>query len=751
MYSVALVQNQSEMSHYGYADARPLLRDYRCRMFTGDDIAALAPALESGAVDALVLGTNAINDRDIMRELRTPEFAAVLGSFLESGRGFVCLQQLGLAMRNGPTLGILPEPLGSIRPRTRPAGESARSPATLGVTAGAPAHVVLTYPAVVDPAAVQHRALNFRSLPGLYWHYWDDVDLRYWDQVLSDVAHPGHRSLVLAAKESGPCRVVVSALPLDWQAHVGAFSNILSYAVEGRHNLALFETAENDLAFDYVRQSLRTRRIPFGEYLLAGDDAGAAANLAAGVHSTVLIGPGLRLESLPQPLAAELRRGVDASRLRIIELADRGFGTRKVSLVSRELRPRRLLHVTELQIQEELREGYIDDSFWSHVETLQTVDRMPDRIVDYAALQEPAFRITRNHDRNDSYDEVFGPTCAFYWMRARFLGADSPEATRTARWLREQLAGHDPHERALAYLMFGIVGTLLPAELDDLATTVRTLDIPAMAETEQLLFLRAAVAARAPVDVLAELAGALTDRQRDGVWLDLTTTASAATALLGAHADLTGDAHRALRSRVERSVLDAVTHILTVLARAQVRPESHPYPWDGKARTTTKCLQAWFAFDALQDLPVSEMLDMLQQTDRIATDSVSSRSALGVLQAASAENEALRREQEELRLRATAADRAARIARHRFRWAAGSAIFAATLVYLLLTLLVGALIEPAGGFARAFVVGFGEGWQVHAAVVAAVLAAAALVVGLRQLRAANAAALGTDPPASGPE
>jgi hypothetical protein len=27
MYKIALIQNQSEMAHYGYADARALLRD----------------------------------------------------------------------------------------------------------------------------------------------------------------------------------------------------------------------------------------------------------------------------------------------------------------------------------------------------------------------------------------------------------------------------------------------------------------------------------------------------------------------------------------------------------------------------------------------------------------------------------------------------------------------------------------------------------------------------------------------------
>ena len=65
------------------------------------------------------------------------------------------------------------------------------------------------------------------------------------------------------------------------------------------------------------------------------------------------------------------------------------------------LRPRRLLSATELQIQTELRQGYIDDSFWSHVETLQTLEQMPDHAglhYNYACLATLA---------GDTSDETF--------------------------------------------------------------------------------------------------------------------------------------------------------------------------------------------------------------------------------------------------------------------------------------------------------------------------------------------------------
>src|SRR3954467_10458388 len=125
MYSVALVQNQSEMAHYGYADARPLLEDYEYRLFTGDNIPQLAGLLARREVDALVLGSNALNDREILDELCNPRFADHLKGFLGSGRGFLSFMQLGLAMRAGPALSVLPNPLGDVLPKVPPAGDTA--------------------------------------------------------------------------------------------------------------------------------------------------------------------------------------------------------------------------------------------------------------------------------------------------------------------------------------------------------------------------------------------------------------------------------------------------------------------------------------------------------------------------------------------------------------------------------------------------------------------------------------------------
>ena len=98
-YHVALVQNQTEMAHYGYADARPLLeeRGYTVHHFTGSNILDLTASLGSQTLNAVVVGSNALSDPDIRREMRTGSAIEGLSAMLRNGGGILVFQQLKLA------------------------------------------------------------------------------------------------------------------------------------------------------------------------------------------------------------------------------------------------------------------------------------------------------------------------------------------------------------------------------------------------------------------------------------------------------------------------------------------------------------------------------------------------------------------------------------------------------------------------------------------------------------------------------
>ncbi|HST54908.1 MAG TPA: hypothetical protein VLJ42_03305 [Solirubrobacteraceae bacterium] len=723
-YSVALVQNQSEMAHYGYADARPLLGDYNVHLITGDNIASLPDLLASHEVDALVLASNALNDRDILATVNCAAFAETLAEYLDAGRGAMCLQQLGLAMRDGPRLECLPHPLSRLRPVVTRGGGQPLGASEFVLGSNTARHVVLTYPHQIDAAEMQKHATGLRHLPGLSWHHLEDADLSDWDELLIDRGAPQPRSLLLTAKESTNRRLVVSALPLDWQRHELLFTNLLVYVTEGRHNIATVRAADKvDVDYDYLRASLRAQRVAFGEYVMPDDAQRAGRNIDLGIHSTLLLSPSIGIEGLPEPLGGAVAAAVRAGRMRLVNFGPGAFGTRSMSIVSRELRPKRLLEATELQIQTELRNGYIDDSFWSHVETLQTLETLPradvsGRAVDYAHVQDAAFAIVRNHERNGSYDEVFGPTCALYWLRAQYLGTDSAPATASADWLRGALERCESEERALAYLTFARLGPLSDDERADLERAATSFVASEASETKLVLYLRASVMAGLPASAIATLSEALISAQDlDGTWVDLTTTATAASALLGARVALIeqGDRHRALIEVIDSSAHAAVVYILRRLARSEAVAHGHPYPWDGKASTTVKCLQAWLRFDELQDLPVFDLLEGLRRGDAAATQYASSRTALSVLQETNEENAALRASEAVTSESLHAAETA--LAKTRadlvtWRIALGAS---GVVLYVTLALLVGALIAKQRGFEQAFKTGVVDGWYLHSA------------------------------------
>jgi hypothetical protein len=99
VYTVALVQNQSEMAHYGYADARIILDElgYRTLLYTAANVAQLRDAVLETRLDAIVLASNALNDKTIRAELVDSHFTKVLGEYLRAGHGLLSLHQLGVA------------------------------------------------------------------------------------------------------------------------------------------------------------------------------------------------------------------------------------------------------------------------------------------------------------------------------------------------------------------------------------------------------------------------------------------------------------------------------------------------------------------------------------------------------------------------------------------------------------------------------------------------------------------------------
>ncbi len=645
MYRIALVQNQSEMAHYGYADARSLFAElgYDVTLYTAENVGELSNVLYHRRTDGLVLGSNALNDKTIRAYFETSETAAAIHHFLKCGGGLLSFHQLRVASMEDAGLPFLPESLGGIKPVVRSTSE-ASADGDLAVPGGAESHAILLYPNRIDAASLQQRALTFNSLQGLYWHYWESPELAGWDVLLADVAmRDSPRSLLLASKETAPYRVVLSALTLDWQRQREALQNMLAYVVEGRHNTAILTQDSSDSqAIAYLTATLKARRFPFRRYHLNESLASFDSHIESGVHTTVVLGDDVSLAALRSVSTVPVDTRLSAGTVKVlsIEAGDDPSRLAGLSVLSHQTEAHRFLSVAELAIQAELRTGNVDGSFWGTVETLQVLESLPEVATDFRTLANRALDLAASHDRDGSYDETFGVTCALYWMRATYLGTEHPESQATEQWIRPRLDRYEPRERILAYRTFALVDRLIPEDRAALGKLLEALSHERVSEIDLIAYVKAAIAANIS-GPLPALVNRLLMSLEDG-WVDLATTASAAAALLDARVMMRSDP--ALSAPVRHDLDDTIRRAVVSLQDGMSHFGSagdSPYPWEGKASTTVRCLEAWAKFDTQVAPPVYEVIDQLVGWDRVAGEIASTRTSLAVLDELKEENDRL--------------------------------------------------------------------------------------------------------------
>ena len=215
---------------------------------------------------------------------------------------------------------------------------------------------------------------------------------------------------------------------------------------------------------------------------------------------------------------------------------------------------------------------------------------------------------------------------------------------------------------------------------------------------------------------LTGLLSSLVQRRSAEPWTDLATAAEAASATQDAMAVLLSsqsDAGRVtdqLRASVDDLIYSAIVELQDALDRSDYRVDGSPYPWDGKASTAVKCLEAWLKFDGSLDLPVYEVADVLTSAADRATSVASGDTALAVLEELRVENQQLSKQYSDV------SERAALLPKLRQQSRAATL---ATLVlgYLLLTLTFGVALGPGWEeLGDSLITGFVDGIGFHIAV-----------------------------------
>jgi hypothetical protein len=648
MYKIALIQNQSEMAHYGYADARPIIHDldYDPTLFTAANIDELGKLLDRGHFDAVIFGSNALNDKTIRSEVFSDNFRTTFHAWLSRGRGCLCLHQLRLAGLEDSNLKFLPDPYNLaavVRPLTEKSADG-----ELSFGARSAGHILFLYPHDISSQEIQQTSLQFKSLSGLYWHSWKNPNLSHWEILIEDKSYEPPRPLVLSLREPNDFRIVVSALTLDWQKQKIFLRNILSYVVEGRHNTAmLIDEGKKNTAFEYLIGILRSRKLPFRKYSLIHNYQELEKNLINGVHTTLLLGPFVDFSKFSESILSVIREKISSGYLKIITLEEHEHQMSSFSISGGERDALQLLQTTELYIQDELRiEGTIDGSFWSTVEALQVLESLKLSKGNYKILIDKTLEFASKHDRYGSYDEVFGVSCALLWIRGKYLGADARETKMTAQWIRERINDYDSREQALAYFTLAEIGLLTEPEKNTLIKLLNGLEREQLSEIDVVMYLRAALAIKHSKRIEDFVSVLKSKIQSSGAWVDLATTATAVSTLVDLlqwNPQYSGTSVTAI---VENMVFKAIIFIQKSL-QPQNLPIDMKYPWEGKASTTIKCTSAWLKFDELVDFPVYELAGAMEKYDLQSTFLQSGKQALSVLESLKQDNVALSKKIEE--------------------------------------------------------------------------------------------------------
>jgi hypothetical protein len=707
MYRIALVQNQSEMAHYGYADGRQLLGElgYHVRLFTAHDIGALISDLDS--YDALFLASNALGDQRLREVFTGGARIEALDAFLRSGRGLLCGHELGLA-QDSVSLEFLPPELGTIVPRVRPPGEQ---PATGRIAIPEPAreHFLLQYPDLVDPAALQRTCLAFKSLPGVYWHYWDNVDYGHWDVLLED-ALTG-RALVVASKQSLPYNVVLSAIPFDWQRQFALLRNFLRFVAEGSPAVAvLVDPDRHSREVAYLTATLEASGVAVAKYTVSGGESDFDRHMAKPIHSSLVIGPGVDVAALDESVALHLHERLRRGDLRILSAAEHpdfgsGFSCFGRGSIAREILSQKLPTVMTTMDR-----GYIDGSFWATAETLQVLEEHPLPLLALAEHIKPTLRILDDHERDGSYDATFGASCAAYWLRATYQGRGHEQTQKVAAWLRDRIDRYDDREQIYCLSVFAQVGEIHERERERLRARLRSQLAGNAPQLSLINYIRGALSIN-DIDLACEFQGMLCRLLRDEEWLDMATAADACivtiallAAISGSSAPPSFDAREA-QQLVSNSIVDIRNHY----ERQMKRVPNDPRPWERKLSTTVKCLQAWRLFDESLLGTVNDALAILKAGAAETSDRTVAQTALSVLGDLKSENERLKAEIFGVRLQLA-------------RAFSGSLVrpvvaVVGALLYLLVSVIVGASLSQSPGLGNVLEVGFVDAWGFHFALI----------------------------------
>ncbi|MEU8283073.1 hypothetical protein AB0C01_01785 [Micromonospora sp. NPDC048905] len=448
-YRVAVIQNESELMRYSYADARHLLSkaDYEWLYFTSENIEALTSMLDQ--CDALIITTNSCNNPRILAWLERSQ--AKISSFLrDRNRGLLIMFQMALADMRGSAR---PYPFLSsnykLRGNYRFASGEQAADGTFAVSNGSSRHPLLRFPNRIDVDILEGRSRTNNNAPGLYWGYYNEFAENTYDVVIEDPSFDTRRPLLLATRDAVGPRIVASSLVFDWQRQDDLWENAVRFVVEGLNEVAIVRRrGTSSFNMDLLEHALRERRVPFSVY--------SASVLSDWkdedqLFPSVVFDPSWSRSEVANALKSNFEQDGQTSTHNFYFFDAITPAIQATSVIPRTSEYRSIVE-SAISWLISLWDGQQwEKSFWSSYDVIDLLSTVKLTVEPYKAglISDIKSRL----QPNGSYDDVFGATCAVLQMFS---------------WLDYR---HDDFDKALAW----VCGTIASQNLYNAATAVEVL------------------------------------------------------------------------------------------------------------------------------------------------------------------------------------------------------------------------------------------------------------------------------------
>ena len=613
------------MAHYSYADFRPYLTSLGIEfdLYTSTNISELEGRLEKYAYDAIIIGTNALHDTVIRSCLSGEALNKKIERAVDRGIGLLVLMQYKLAQNKGAVSSFVSD-VGPVVAVAR-AIENPDEKAVDGHifdTSVEDAAPILVYPNKVEPNRLAEELKNNRSIRALYWHWWGELNSAVWDVVLDGTDSPASpRPLVAVAKNSDARRVVFCSIPIDWMRPEGLTKNLVLYVCAGIPDAAIVTQAGfASYSFEYLRRMFFARRLSVSEYALAESMPSLSEGIERGVHRVLVLEPGVDYSELPENVREACAARVERGALTLIQFESGDVRMAGFRIAGRQRESLNYLGPVLVSVGAQLKAGVVDGSFWSTIEILQTLQRLSPayRHASFDAAQ--VLSKADFHDRDGSYDEVFGVSVAFAWLRGLVLGNDAQQTQKTVSWLRANLATQSELDQLSALSVFSEIGVISDEELQRAQGLAEGLDLGGLTEIQTLSLLRSSLGFLSDDFVGLALDALLKKLSKGGgsaftsdipLAANLVSTLIDARDRLGSSDGIAPETWRVLKQVVFDRIIEIQAH--PSIARAD--KDNAPW-WDGSWTTAVKCLEAWVKFDEGLELPVYEGMNFLKLTGR---------------------------------------------------------------------------------------------------------------------------------------